>query len=347
MTRTTRIAIAYDDFGLVAPETAAGFASEAAVVDSVSEVEDACAAAGWESARVEVGSGRGRSAAWHERLLSELHDLKPDAVVNFVESVNGDARLEVAACWIFELSGIPYTGASPRALGLSLEKAVAKALLQAAGLPVSRGFVMETGDEPVPALHWPLIAKPSREDASNGITQESVCADEGSLRRRVRRVIEEFKQPVLVEEYVDGREVNVALLGEGTELQVLPLAEIDFSGYPSGLHRIVTYDAKWNLSSVEYTGSVSVAARPLPAGVEESIRRFALAAHRIIGLRDYARVDMRVHPERGPVILEVNPNPDCSSGTGLALTAARAGIPHQELLQRIIRFALARGARAA
>ena len=343
----TRIAIAYDDFGLVAPETAPGFASEAAVVDSVTEVEDACAAVGWETVRIEVGSGRGRSSDWHRRFLEDLATLRPDAVVNFVESVNGDARLEVAACWLMELSGVPYTGASPRGLGLALEKSVTKSLLQSAGLPVARGVLLETGDEPLPDLRWPLIAKPSREDASNGITQESVASDEVSLRRRVKRVIEEFRQPVLVEEYVDGREVNVALLGDGAALEVLPLAEIDFSGYPAGLHRIVTYDAKWNLSSVEYKGSVSVAARALPPHLEESVRSIAIAAHRVMDLRDYARIDMRLHPERGPVVLEVNPNPDCSSGAGLALTAARAGIGHQELLRRIIRCALVRGPRAA
>ena len=344
----TRIAIAYDDFGLVAPETAPGFASEAAVLDSVIEVEDACHAAGWETVRIEVGSGRGRGASWHQRLLGDIESLKPDAVVNFVESVNGDARLEVAACWMLELSGVPYTGAPPRALGLSLEKTVAKALMQAAGLPVARGFLMERGDEPMPGgMAWPLIAKPSREDASNGISQASVCEDEGSLRARVRQVIADFKQPVLIEEYVEGREINVSLLGDGGTLRVLPLAEIDFSGYPEGLRRIVTYDAKWNTTSVEYTGSVSGPTGELPAGMEERIREIAIAAHGLVGLRDYARVDMRLHPQRGPVVLEVNPNPDCSSGTGLALTAARAGIPHAELLTRIVGFALERGPRAA
>lgn len=343
----TRIAIAYDDWGLIAPDSTPGVASEAAVLDAVADVEAACRQAGWETCRIEVGSGRGRGPAWHRRLLEDLDEARPDAIVNFVESVNGDARFEVAACWLFELSGIPYTGAGPRALGLSLEKPVAKAVLQAAGLPCAAGGVMASADAPLPALRWPVIVKPSREDASNGISQDSVVEDEGALRRAVAKVVADFRQPALVEEYVDGREINVALLGDGAGLQVLPLAEIDFSGYPAGSRRIVTYDAKWNETSAEYRGSVSVAARELSPGVEESIRAIALAAHQAIGLRDYARVDMRLHPQRGPVVLEVNPNPDCSRGAGLALTAERAGIGHEELIQRIVRGALERGRRAA
>lgn len=344
----TRIAIAYDDYGLVAPETAPGFFSEAAVLGSVAQVERACEQAGWETCRIEVGSGGGRWPAWHRRLLDDLDATKPDAVVNFVESVNGDARLEVAACWLLELSGVPYTGAGPRALGLALEKAVAKSLLAAAGVPVARGMLMETGDEPlVSGLRWPLIVKPSREDASNGITQASVVEDEAALRARARKVIADYRQPVLVEEYVEGREINVALLGAGATLEVLPLAEIDFSGYPPGLRRIVTYDAKWNETSVEYSGSVSVAARNMTASMTREIDAIARESHRVIGLRDYARVDLRVDSERGPVVLEVNPNPDCSEGAGLALTAKRAGISHPELIQRIIRLALERGSRVA
>jgi D-alanine-D-alanine ligase len=344
----TRIAIAYDDYGLVAPESAPGVLSEAAVLDCVAEIEDACRAAGWETCRIEVGSGRGRGADWHRRLFADLQRAHPDAVVNFVESVNGDARLEVAACWLLELAGIPYTGAPPRALALALEKVVAKSLLQSAGLPVARGFMMETGNETVPKdLRWPLFVKPSREDASNGIAQESVVETVKALRARVKLIGGEFRQPCLVEEYVDGREINVSLLGEGRSLRALPLAEIDFTGYPEGSRHIVTFDAKWNLTSAEYHGSVSVAAQELPDGMEDRITEIAMAAHRVIGLRDYARVDMRLDPERGPVILEVNPNPDCSSDAGLTRTAERAGISHRQLLQRIIRCALERRARAA
>lgn len=339
----TQVAIAYDDFGLVAADDAPGIESAVATLEAVESVERACASAGWRTTRIEVGSGRpAYSRRWHEALLADIDAAQPDVIVNLIESVDGDSRLEIAACWILELARIPYTGAPPRALALALEKPVTKAVLQSRGVPVARGVVLENGDEPLPPLRWPLIVKPVREDGSNGITQESVVGDERALRERARWVHRTFGQAALAEEYVDGREINVAILGDRS-LEVLPLAEIDFTGFPEGSRRIVTYDAKWNEGSAECLGTASVGAAPLDAGVHEEIVRTALVAHRAVGVRDYARIDMRLDPERGPLVLEVNPNPDCTPGAGLCRTAERAGISHEELIQRIVRSAIERG----
>jgi D-alanine-D-alanine ligase len=345
----TRVAIAHDDWGLVCPKDAAGMHSELAVIEAVVAVETACRDAGWETCRIVVGSrGSDAGRGWARHLVADLEREQPDVVLNLIESVDGISSLEVAAAWLLELSGVPYTGAPPRALQLALDKSIAKAVLAARGVPVAAGLVMETGDEPLPPrLRWPLIVKPVREDGSNGITQDSVVADEAALRRRVAQVVAEFLQPALVEEYVDGREINVAMLGEGDSLEMLPLAEIDFAGYPEGRRRIVTYDAKWDPGSQEYTGTVSVAAKDMDEGLRKRLAAVALAAHRAIGVRDYARVDIRLDPERGPIVLEVNPNPDISPDAGIARTAARVGMSHSALVQRIVNMAIERGRHAS
>jgi len=345
----TRVAIAHDDWGLVAPKDAAGMHSELAVIEAVVAVEAACHDAGWETCRIVVGSrGTEPGRGWARHLVGDLEREQPDVVLNLIESVDGISSLEVAGAWLLELSGLPYTGAPPRALQLALDKSVAKAVLAARGVPVAGGLVMETGEEPLPKhLRWPLIVKPVREDGSNGVTQDSVVSDEATLRLRVQQVVAEFLQPALVEEYIEGREINVALLGEGDTLELLPLAEIDFGGYPDGYRPIVTYDAKWNPDSQEYTGSVSVAAKAMDEGTRERVSSVALAAHRAIGVRDYARVDIRLDPERGPIVLEVNPNPDISPDAGIARTAGRVGMSHAALVQRIVNMAIERGRHAS
>jgi D-alanine-D-alanine ligase len=207
---------------------------------------------------------------------------------------------------------------------------------------VARGALLRAGDEPLPAAPFPWIVKPSREDASHGITKDSVCHDAESARARCREVIATYRQPALVEEFLPGRELNLSVLGEGDTAEVLSPAEIDYTALPAGHPPLITYEAKWDEASYIYNATPSVAAVGLGDALEAEVRATALAAYRAIGLRDYGRVDLRLDSAGRPVVLEVNPNPDISPGAGFAKAAARSGLSHDELVARIVRSAARR-----
>lgn len=327
-----------------------GEAHDALAVQSVGEeadgIREACAANGWTP--VDVEAARDPHAT-----LASLRDARVDVVFQLAESIGGDARLEAAAAWMLEWARVPFTGSGPEAITLALRKPLARAVLAAAGVPIPAGIALESADDPLDEprtfadarARW--IVKPSREDASHGIALESVVAGEAAVRARAAYVIRTYHQPALIEEFVDGREFNVGILGTGPSAETLPLAEIDFRGFPEGAPKLVTFKAKWDPASAEYQGSMPAAPRELSPELERSIRARALSAYHAIGLAGYGRVDVRVCARRGPLVVDVNPNPDISPDAGLARAAARGGIPHAELVSRIVREALERAGRAA
>jgi D-alanine-D-alanine ligase len=298
-------------------------------------VAAACRENGWQVVRVAVTKDPAG-------VIADLGILRPDVVFHLVEAVAGDARLEAASASLLEWVGVPYTGSSPRTLALALEKPLARAQLAAHGVPVPRGVVLELGDEPLRGLRWPCIVKPAREDASHGISAESVVADEGACRARAMYLRERYAQPALVEEFVDGPEFNVSFLGSGERAEALPLSRIDFSGFPPGRPPLVTYEAKWVPESADYRGTLPSFPDDLDPSLAERVRSVAIAAYRALGVRDYGRVDLRVHREAGPLVLDVNPNPDPSPDAGLARAAAKAGMTYARLVRRIVEDALAR-----
>lgn len=331
-----------DDGGLAHGEERDRLAVEA-VLDAVRGVEGALRDQGFEVLSAAAPEDPARLAAC-------IRGARPDAIFNLAESVAGEARLESAVAWIYELLRVPYTGSGPAALTLAGDKSVAQALLRGHGVPVPGGVVLARGDEPFDGLRFPVIVKPSREDASHGLDAGSVARDGAAARARARLVIERYAQPALVEEFLAGREFNVSILaGEGErdgETEVLPIREIDFSGFPAGRDPMITYDAKWVPESAEYRGSMGVPARNLGPALRSRIEAVALAAWRVLGLRDYGRVDLRLDAGSEPRVLDVNPNPDLSPGAGFASAAALQGISYDRLVARIARNALARGDRA-
>lgn len=323
-----------EDDGLVRGEAQDAIAARG-VLEDVSQVEAACRELGFETCLIPTPQDpRG--------ILERLDAERPDLVFHLCEAVGGDARFEAAVAWLLEMARIPYTGSGPLALSIALDKWISKSILLAHGVSVPAGRVLSTGGESLAGLRYPAIVKPSREDASHGLALESVVSDEDSARRRARYVIERYAQPALVEEFIDGREFNVSILGTGENAAPLSLGEIDFSNFPEGAPKFVTYQAKWVEESPEYTGSASVAARKLNPATRKRIFDIALAAYRAVGVRDYGRIDIRFHPEIGPVVLEVNPNPCIAPDAGLALAARRSGIQYRDLIARILEGAFSR-----
>lgn len=277
------------------------------------------------------------------RLLNFLKEDKPDVIFNLCESVGNKAIHEMHVAGIFELFGISYTGSDPLTLGIALNKVRVKELLlyhqlRTPRFQLVRSPIKITLNED---LKFPLIVKPSREDASVGISTDSVVYNLTDLKKRIRFIIEQFDQPALVEEYVDGRELNVAIIGNRKPI-VLPISEIDMSTLPNQYHRIITYNAKWMKETDEYVHTKGVCPAILPEEVEVTIREIALAAYRLIGCRDYARVDIRLSKENKPYIIEINPNPDISDDAGFARSAMTYGLEFDELIGKIVEFAMER-----
>ncbi len=310
--------------------------SEIGVVEEMDDIKDALASLGYKTSVFNVDGD-------FFRLLDHLRSEKPDLVFNLVECVENEAIHEMNVAGVYELLKIPYTGAGPLALGTALNKPRVKELLSYHGIKTPKFQVFHPADKIAlrEDIGFPFIVKPSHEDASVGIADSSVVYTLNDLRKRVRYIFEEFEQPALVEQYIDGRELNVAILGYKNPI-ALPISEIDFSGLTEGMHKIVTYEAKWIHGSVEYDGTRGVCPAPLTPLQESKVKDIALRAHRIIGCRDYARVDFRLTKEGVPYVLEVNPNPDISDDAGFARSAKTYGLTFPEIVGRIVDSALER-----
>jgi D-alanine-D-alanine ligase len=190
-------------------------------------------------------------------------------------------------------------------------------------------------------LQFPLIIKPIHEHGSIGISTDSVVYTFENLVRKVLELKELYKQPSLVEEYIDGREINAALLGNGKRAKVLPLSEILFT-LPDNVPKIVSFDAKWVEGSQEYIHTTGSCPADLPAEVAEKIRKLAKKAYYIIGARDYCRVDFRVR-DNIPYILEVNANPCINpDGAGFVRSANAAGLSYHEVIYEILQTSMRR-----
>ncbi|HLF14825.1 MAG TPA: ATP-grasp domain-containing protein [Bacteroidota bacterium] len=277
------------------------------------------------------------------RFVRHLHESRPDVIFNLCESVGNESIHEMHAVGIFELMGIPYTGSEPLVLGTALNKVRVKEMLLYHGLNTPRYQLI---DSPLkftvdPSLTFPLIVKPAHEDASIGIDSKSIVRSIAELKRKVRHIYEQFDQAALVEEYIDGRELNVGILGN-KKPTVFPISEIDMSTLPKQYPRIISYNAKWLKGSDEYEHTKGVCPADLPADVAANVREMALAAYTLVGCRDYTRVDFRLSPENVPYILEVNPNPDISDDAGFARAGKAYGYSFEQLIGRIVECALER-----
>ena len=277
--------------------------------------------------------------------MSALIALQPDAVFNLCESIHGDSRFEALMPLHLDLAGIAYTGSCSFGLALALRKEKVKDILRGCGVPVPcGGLVSSVAECAAFALSLPAIVKPAREDASVGICSASVVKSPQALARRVAHVLEHYRQPALVEQFIDGREIYVSVLERvGQEPQVFPFFEIDFSDMPDELPKIVSFEGKWVEDSVEYKGTRPVRCEGLGAGLRATVAKTALDAFRAVSLRDYGRMDIRLSKDGIPYVIDVNPNCDLSDlAGGYSRAAKAAGLSYKELILRISELALSR-----
>jgi D-alanine-D-alanine ligase len=276
--------------------------------------------------------------------LDRIRRDKPDLLFNLCESMDNDSRNEPTFAGLLDLMGIHYTGADLLALASCLYKHRTKEILDAHGVPTPPYRILRTEADLAAAtgLDFPWFVKLAHEDASLGITEANVVHSDAELAARTRELWAEYKQPVLAERYVEGREVNVTIFGWRENTQVLPLHEIDFGAMPGDRPRIVSFAAKWDENHVDYAGTKPVPLRGLTAETLAAIERVATAAYRAVDLRDYGRVDLRVDAGGIPWVIDVNPNPDISPDAGVCRAAAAAGMAYPQMVARIANLALAR-----
>lgn len=310
--------------------------SEVGVLEEREDIGRALQALGYKSTLFNVDSDICR-------LVNFLKEEKPDVVFNLCESIGNVSVHEMHAVGVFELMGIPYTGSNPLTLGTALNKVRVKEILLYHGLATPRFQLIKS---PVRMtiddnLTYPLIVKPSQEDASIGIETKSVVYNINDLKKRVRYVFAQYDQPALIEEFIDGRELNVAIMGNRKPI-VFPISEIDMSTLPKQYHRIITYNAKWMKGSEEYEHTRGICPALLPSALETTVKSMALSAYELLGCRDYARIDFRLSKENKPYILEINPNPDISDEAGFARSAKAHGYAFEEIIGKIVEYALER-----
>ncbi len=274
-------------------------------------------------------------------LLVAVREDRPDAVFNLFEGTSGRPETEAYVLGLLEWLGVPFTGCPMHAAVLARDKPRAKLLMRGAGLPTPGFFLVENDAAVANPLGWPVIAKPACEDASVGIDQGSVCPTLDRLQERIGMLLRRFGPPVLVEEFVAGREFNLSVI-EAPTLQVLPIAEILFAGREQGLWPIVTYEAKWRPNSREDLATLPRCPADVTPELAERLRHTAEEAFRLFGCRDYARVDLRLDAAGGPLVLELNPNPAYNPRAGLTRALAAAGVTHAQFTVLLVRQALAR-----
>jgi len=278
-------------------------------------------------------------------ILDRCEEWKPELVVNCSESYAGDDHLDYLIPGLLDSKGYHYTGSPPLALLVSRDKAMSKKILAYHGIHVP-GFVTYHRGERVtasPELKFPLIVKPLATDASAGIAQASVVSDLKELADRVTFVLERFEQPAIAEEFIDGRELYVSLIGNDERLEILPITELVFDkDKTEPEERIATQAAKWDEPYRRRKGIRNVFARPISASAREAIEKTCREAFRALWLRDYARLDVRLTPEDEVWVMEANANPFISQGHEVANAAEKAGMPYPAFIQRIVDEAVAR-----
>jgi D-alanine-D-alanine ligase len=288
----------------------------------------------------------------HEPLLYELDGTQKsllglaradcDVVFNLAESFADDDTADYKIAAFLELLGRKYTGTGTHGLMLAQDKAVAKKIFAFHGILTPtfaksfRGRLDFSHD-----LQFPVIVKPAREDGSIGIEFGAVVNSIRELMERMDWLHANFDSPVLIEEYIEGREMYVGVLGNDKP-EALPVIELDLSKLPDGTPRIAAAEVKWGKGTKAYRDTKSAVATDLPDELVAVLQQTAVAAYQALELRDYGRVDMRLQPDGRVQVIEVNPNPWLSSRAEFAMAARKSGRTYTQLIEEIVELTLAR-----
>jgi D-alanine-D-alanine ligase len=275
-------------------------------------------------------------------VFDKIEAFKPDVVFNLCETFFSDRAHEPNIPALLELMKVPYTGAGPDALMLCKDKVLAKKLLSFHRIRVAR-FLVSSRRRPLKRLGrfaYPAFVKPVGEESSDGIAKASLAKNEAEALERARFLHERFESDALVEEYIDGRELYLGVLGN-KRLTVFPPREIFFGEPPQDdAPRFATAKAKWDDAYRKKWKIRNGSAGPLPPGVERKLADLSRRVYRILNIRGLGRIDVRLTPEGQVVVIEANPNPSLAKEDDYAQAAAQVGIGYEALIQKILENAI-------
>lgn len=269
-----------------------------------------------------------------QQTLDALDATAPDLVFNLTEHFRGNRQMDRSIGAVLDLLGLPYTGSGPVGLMLCRDKALCKRLLSHYRIRVPNFATLPMGRIALRRnLRFPVIVKPALEDGSDGISLASLVESKADLRERAQMLHERMRQPVICEEYIRGREIYIGIVGNA-RLTAFPAREVRFADPGAGPHfatarvkRDEAYRKKWG---IQFTHA------DLPTDLQERAARIGKRIYRLLNIRDYGRIDMRITQDHQIVFLEANPNPDLTMGDELAESAERAGVSYNQLIGRIL-----------
>jgi len=308
--------------------------SEHSVVEVATDMASVLEGAGYATSLLGLGAEPGK-------LWNELQTRKPDVVFNLFEGNLDNTETECYVAGLLEWSGIPFTGSPHAALTLARAKHTVKHLLRGAGLPTAPFLALDSLPVPACDLVYPVIVKPAQQDGSVGVDQKSVCTDRAQMEDRVQYVLTTYGAPALVEQYISGREINIAVI-ELPKLTALRPTEIRLPAESEGSWSILTYEGKWSPDSPAYHTSGANFPPDLPDATVREFQQLALKAYRLLGCRDYARVDFRINRAGEPFILEVNPNPEISEHVGFTASLDSVNMTYKQFVVGLVQQASTR-----
>ncbi len=254
--------------------------------------------------------------------------------------------MEPHAAAVFDIFQIPYTGSNPFTLASCIDKIHVKKLLDFHQIPTAKwDYASSIEDIDVENMHYPMIIKPAHSDNSIGITHDSVVEDKKQLLKQATYVLETFKQPILIEEYLSGDEYGVPIIGNGTEnVQILPLKRTKYDKYPEGKWHIFDFEAKYEDNERFEKDYLTIQHPPKKVNKKllALISEMALDAYQIVGCKDYGRVDIKLDEHNNPHVLEVNPNPSINIGDGLPSAAELIGLNYGDFIEKILSLSIER-----
>jgi D-alanine-D-alanine ligase len=273
-------------------------------------------------------------------IRSTMEDFKPTITFNLMEAFDDVVVFDQNVVSYLELLKVPYTGCNPRGLTLSRDKALAKKLMAYHRIPVPDFLVVPIGGKAkLPKrLQFPLIVKSLTYESSTGISQASVVINEEQLHKRVQFIHDTIMTPAIVEEFIDGRELYVGVMGND-RLQVFPVWEMSFSKMPDNNWRIATERVKWSVKYQKKHG-IDTTLASLADDVSGRVQHLSKRVYRALDLSGYARIDLRMKENGELYVIEANPTPQLAQGEDFAESARRAGVSYAKLIERIISLGL-------
>lgn len=281
----------------------------------------------------------------NERSVDQVHKVDTNLFFNLCDGIGGTPHTESKVREVLDDRQLPYTGPNAQTIILTTNKVMAKQVFIQNNLPTPKYAVFVLPPEKLPkGLDFPLIVKPAAEDCSLGINSLSVVKNLEELQQAVTEIVRIYKEPALVEEYIDGREMNVTVVGNGSEIFALPISEILFSDYyeKNNLAKIVDFSAKWQEDSEFYKCTKGHCPADLDALLTKKIQDMAILAYKNCGCRDYSRVDIRLSKDNTPYLLEINADPSIAPEDGASRSARHFGWDYHEFIGQIASFAAKR-----